>query len=205
MRSYTISLCCYRRRPRHCDALQRALCWRQLKLRRKGSQHVLTIMIERNAGRAHSNHRTLEQSQLLVGFMGRPSAVIRREITVLEKAFETTYESIDCGDRDITDVTIDFSRVQDYKLNRDKTGNSRPFTYFFDVDFKCKGCSRKDTLFSRSRDSLACPPPSEKEFRDSFDDRVKRLRRQGQLKNVFSLTDNFSELEEMYLAKARSQ
>lgn len=135
-------------------------------------------------------------SQLLVGFMGRPSAVTHDEIAVLEKAFKLTYESLACGDRTITSVKIDTGIDRDYKLPKD-SDNTRPFTFKAAVTGQCHDCGKDARLFWSKPDSSACHPPTEEKFVASYNKIIKHLKADGKLENVVSVTDNFAEMEDI--------
>jgi hypothetical protein len=99
-------------------------------------------------------------SQLLVGFMGRPSAVTQDEIAVLEQAFITSYESIECGDRTIDSVMIDTGTGPDYELGEEDSDNYRPFhVYSCRHVVSAKAVARMTGLFWRDQDSFRLPCP----------------------------------------------
>ena len=162
------------------------------------------------------------ESRILVGLIGRPDYVTGQEIDALQRAFLDTYNNVDCGDRNMTTVTIVTSLIEDNNDDNSRvlqaSTNNRLFTYIFRASGRCRGCRRNPRLFGEGvrhllgdseevykdksghrslQDECPCPPPTENEFILAFNATIADLVSVGSLVNVVGANENFSELEQV--------
>jgi len=134
----------------------------------------------------------------------------------LEQGFIDAYTDVECGDRNITNVTIVTSAIEEApdtmaRSLQDST-NYRSFTYIFRANGRCRGCSQNRRIFGEGagrllegkvttqrdlQDDCPCPPPSDDAFLLSFNVTITELLGNGTLVNVVGVNNNFSELEKV--------